>query len=61
MKIIRQGVLPETEVFRAKCGYCKTEVEFQRKEARTSPNQFDAGILIVDCPLCHRAILTNER
>lgn len=61
MKTIRQGVLPDTQVYRAKCGYCKTEVEFERHEARTSPDQRDSGVLIVGCPLCKRDIFINAR
>jgi endogenous inhibitor of DNA gyrase (YacG/DUF329 family) len=51
VKIIKQGKLPNEEVFQGECTHCGTIVEFQRKEAATH-----ADCLVVSCPLCQSNI-----
>lgn len=58
MRIIKQGVAPETVPIRATCGHCKTEVEFLPAEATYHPamDQRDSGFYEVQCPTCRRPI-----
>ena len=52
MKIIKRGTPPEEVTYNATCYKCKTEIEFQRCEAKFSSNQFDGSMLSIECPVC---------
>ena len=49
MKIIKEGKLPELEVFQAECSHCKCVVEFLRQEAKYESHR-NEGYLSVNCP-----------
>jgi len=51
MKILKEGQLPEAQVYKATCRKCGTEYEFTRGEARYSSDQRDGDALITKCPL----------
>lgn len=61
MKIIHRGERPEEKVYRATCWRCKTQVEFQRGEARYHSDQRDGDYLSVTCPVCGGAITAAVR
>ena len=52
MKIIKKGNIPEEKIYRSECYNCKTEFEFQAREAKLTRDQRDGDFLTVDCPLC---------
>lgn len=56
MKVLKMGFIPEEQKYVAKCSYCYTEVEFQRKEARLESSTRNERFLIVTCPLCGKDI-----
>lgn len=58
MKIIKQGVLPETIAYRATCTHCKTEIEYTSPDVTPtiSRDQRDAGTGTIECPLCKHSI-----
>ena len=56
MKIIKRGSLPEEKVYQATCNVCKTEVEFERKEAKYHSDLHNGDCLEMACPVCTHAI-----
>lgn len=54
MKIIKQGKLPEEQIYHSVCNYCKTEFEFAEKEGKVVFEQRDGDYVAIDCPLCKR-------
>lgn len=56
IRVTKQGSLPELDVFAGACQHCKTEVEFERRDARFSEDQRDGAFLTVDCPTCNGSI-----
>lgn len=56
MKIIRRGQPPEQKTYFATCNHCKTEIEFERSEARYVSDQRDGDFLEVKCPVCSKPI-----
>lgn len=59
MRIVKIGNLPEKKIYGAKCGHCKTEIEFEQAEARQSADR-NCMLLHVDCPLCKREIVVQQ-
>jgi len=59
MRVIRQGVLPETKLYRATCKHCGCEMEFTRKEAEYSSSVMNESLLKVNCPTCHNEVWTD--
>ena len=58
MKIIKQGVHPEEIIYHATCRFCKTEVEFQKKEAKFNSGVYrDGDWLEIACPVCNHTIV----
>jgi endogenous inhibitor of DNA gyrase (YacG/DUF329 family) len=55
VKIIKQGKLPNEEVFQGDCTHCGTVVEFERKEATCSVGMGGVFLTVI-CPLCGRKI-----
>lgn len=51
MKILKEGRLPEQQVYQTTCTKCGTEYEFKRGEARFSSDQRDGDALVTKCPL----------
>lgn len=50
--ILKRGKLPEPRVFRATCGYCKTEFTFREDEGRFEyVNGYEERVAC-DCPVC---------
>lgn len=60
MKIIQRGEIPEEKEYRHTCWKCCTIFEFQRKEAKTSKDQRDAGWMEIDCPVCNATQAMRE-
>lgn len=56
MRVIKQGVDPESIPIQAECMHCKTVVEFKKPEARQSLDR-NQLLLIVKCPVCNRDIV----
>ena len=54
MKIIKQGKLPETELYVITCRNCRTEFEFERGEGRYISDQRDGDSIEIACPLCKK-------
>ncbi|WP_311270505.1 hypothetical protein [Sphingobium sp. WCS2017Hpa-17] len=52
IKVTKRGSLPEHDLFAGTCHRCKTEVEFERQDARFTDDQRDGGYLTVPCPTC---------
>lgn len=52
MKVIRRGQVPEERVYRVICNRCKTEIEFEQREATYHPDQRDGDFLSITCPVC---------
>lgn len=64
MKILKLGTLPEDEIFRGTCHYCKTEFECKRSEGTYEYDQRDRnGFLRVQCPnpLCKKSTVAYKR
>ena len=61
MKIITEGVLPESFVYRTTCRRCRTEFEFTRAEAQFHDDQRDGAFVSIDCPKCHDHCYVQER
>jgi endogenous inhibitor of DNA gyrase (YacG/DUF329 family) len=61
MKILKQGALPEEKVYRSKCHHCKTEFEYQQKEAKLTHDQRDGSFLTIACPFCQRQVTENHQ
>lgn len=59
MEILVRGKLPEEELFDADCLYCKTQVRFQRKEARYESSCRNESFLVITCPICGNLIYTE--
>lgn len=57
MKILKHGRLPEEDIFRGTCSYCKTEFECKRHEGKMhyARDQRDENYLTVDCPVCTKS------
>lgn len=55
MKIIKKGQHPSQTIHKAKCGGCKTEIEFIQSEARTVTDRNEVCLVVV-CPVCGRDI-----
>lgn len=56
MKVLKQGQLPGDKKYRATCMNCKSEIEFQRKEAEWVADQREGDFLRVSCPVCQQRI-----
>ncbi len=56
MRIVYLGKKPEERVFLGKCRACRTEVEFEQREAKTVCDQRDGDYLSVPCPICRAEI-----
>ena len=56
IRVTKHGALPDHDVFAGTCYRCKTEVEFERVDARLTSDQRDGDYLSVDCPVCGDAI-----
>jgi hypothetical protein len=56
MRIIREGTLPEKQLYTATCWKCTTEFEFSRIEATEVPDQRDGNYLRINCPLCKSSV-----
>lgn len=56
VEIIRQGQIPEEQVFEATCTNCKTHFRFKRKEAKYVSDQRDGDFLEIPCPLCSKTV-----
>lgn len=54
MRIIKTGIIPAKRVYRAVCGNCATEFEFEQHEAKITHDQRDGDFLTIPCPLCFR-------
>jgi hypothetical protein len=61
MRIVRQGKLPETQLFRGTCRSCDTEIEFMRIEAKQVSDQRDGDYLSHPCPICKADINVSVR
>jgi hypothetical protein len=61
MRIIKEGIDPLEMIYRATCTYCKTEIEFARKEANVTYDQREGDWLSVQCPLCKNSINCSIR
>lgn len=59
MRIIRQGKLPEMELFEVTCDRCKTLFEFEKVEAKITSDQRDGDFMTIDCPLCHKPVTVD--
>lgn len=51
MKIIKEGKLPGEQLHYAKCKNCKTEFEFQEKEANRGSDPRGGMYYSIACPL----------
>ena len=56
MKIIKKGQHPSQTIHKAKCGQCKTEIEFIQSEAQQRLRLKIYHYLVVVCPVCGRDI-----
>lgn len=56
VKVTKPGALPEHDVFEGTCYRCKTEVEFERADAKFTSDQRDGDFLSVACPTCGGSI-----
>lgn len=56
MNILERGTPPGERVHVARCQTCKTQVEFEEREARQGEDQREGIHFVVDCPVCKRLI-----
>ena len=56
MRVLKEGSLPEAEVFRATCPNCRTEFEFTRGEATYESSCRNDEFLKIACPKCRRIV-----
>jgi RNase P subunit RPR2 len=54
MRIIKEGKLPEKEIFQITCKNCSTVFEFFREEANVTRDQREGDYLSIACPLCKK-------
>lgn len=52
MKVIKEGILPETRTYRCNCDRCGCLFEFIEAEARRCSDQRDGDYLTIACPTC---------
>jgi len=57
MKIIKEGQLPDKQIFRGTCSHCKTQFECERWEGNYENHQRDGDFLRVNCPLCDKSAI----
>lgn len=56
MKIINQGIDPDTVPVRGTCTHCRTQIEFMPHEAKRHSDQRDGDAYEVQCPTCRHPI-----
>lgn len=63
MKIISRGSLPENDVYRGTCGWCKTVFDCARHEGKfqAARDQRDEDRLVVPCPVCTKNVNAYKR
>lgn len=61
MKVIKKGALAGDSIYRTTCSNCKSELEFQRKEAKYHFDQRDGDFLEVKCPVCGHPAYANVK
>lgn len=61
MEIIKRGQLPQDQVHNETCGHCKSELQFKHSEVTPSPDQRDAGLWFVTCPVCKNQIFRESK
>jgi hypothetical protein len=61
VKILKHGKLPDDDVFRGTCHYCKTEFECKRHEGKYIDDQRDGPFLEVNCPVCGKKTYAYKR
>ena len=54
MRIIKEGKLPEKEIWSGECHNCKTVAEAERGELQVTYDQRDGSLGRASCPLCHK-------
>jgi len=55
MKILKRGKPPGEQLLRATCKFCKSELEFSKKEAVSECDR-DGMMWKVDCPVCDEIV-----
>jgi ribosomal protein S27E len=61
MKIIKQGIAPESVPLHGRCNHCRTEIEFLPMEAKYNSDQRDGDFYSIECPTCRRTITAAVR
>lgn len=61
MKVVKEGKLPSSYVFRGECGHCKAQVQFEASEAQVSSHRNET-YYTVKCPTqgCTRTISVED-
>ena len=52
VKILKKGKLPETKTYVKVCPNCKTEYEFEQKEAKQESSPRNEDYWVIQCPFC---------
>lgn len=64
MKVLKEGKLPSEKLYRAKCRYCATEMEFKDGEKSYEPGDIrdprEGGYHYVRCPLCKEQVESSR-
>lgn len=55
IKIIKEGIKPETKLYETQCFTCKTIFEFSQNEAIINYDR-DGTFLKIACPLCSEMV-----
>lgn len=55
MRIIKEGIKPQTKLYETQCLICKTIFEFSRNEAIIDSDR-DGIFLKIACPLCSKMV-----
>lgn len=58
IRIIKQGIDVDSVTYRETCSFCRTEVEFEGRDARNEIN-FLYRAKVIDCPVCMTRIQAN--
>ena len=59
MKVIKRGIPPDKQTFRAVCDVCKSHLEFARNEGKYHSDWRDGDYIEIKCPVCKKVISVN--
>lgn len=59
IKIIKRGALPEEQVYKILCTYCKSELEGTTRDGKVTYDQRDGIYLTIKCTVCTKDVCVD--